>query len=892
MALSETTIPHPPRFGRWLLERIYGRELFDEISGDLQEIYIDQVEKKGRWRASANYMVDAVLSLRNYDLKYRKRSYKTHNNSLAMFQNYLKMTFRNISRNKVYSALNIMGLALGLAACLFIFQYVSYEQSYDKFHVNHENLYRIRYMVYRNGELNIDCAAAVPRVGPFMKENMPEVREFARAFPTSGIVEYENRVFREERMHFADPAFLKMFTYPMIAGNPETALTEPNSVVVTESTARKYFGDSDWLGKKIRVDQEHTAEITGVVEDVPNNSHFKFDFLISYETLNNLTRNDDGTSASETAWGWYDFNSYVLLEPGVDIDDYNKRFADVLFAERGEDFEKYNFKAEFPLQPIVDIHLYSNLLQESEPEEQGDGDAVFFLSVIAIFILVIAWINYINLSTARAIERAKEVGIRKTMGAFRKQLVYQFLAESLVLNTLAMVLALLIVIGGIRYFNMLTDSVLSLGFLVDPVFWLIVVGVLFVGSALSGLYPAFVLSSFQPATVLKGRMSGDRVGNQLRRGLVVLQFTFSVVCIAGTVVVYQQLSYMQSVDLGFEMVDRLVIHGPDAYAGSDSSYVAALKSFKNEVARHSDVADISNSSNVPGHEIFWTTGIKKAEETDDNFKTIYHAGVDYEYFDTYGIELLAGRNYGPTFSDTTSVILNLSGVRFVGFESAEQAIGKKVTNRGREQTIVGVVEDYNQMSLKNVIAPIVFPLVENSSRFFTVKLEAGRYQDVLQIAEEQYMSRFPGNPFEYFFLDQYYNRQYENDRTFSRVFLLFAAFAIIVACLGLFGLSSFSALKRTKEIGIRKAIGADVGQIVTLLSKEFLILVVIGNVLAWPLIYFGMGSWLQNFPDRITIGVPVFLISALIVVVIAIITVSYKTITAARSNPVRALRYE
>ena len=587
-------------------------------------------------------------------------------------------------------------------------------------------------------------------------------------------------------------------------------------------------------------------------------------------------------------------NSYVLLEPGVDIEDYDERFAEILFNERGESFEKYNYRAEFPLQPIDDIHLYSNLLQESEPEEQGDGDAVFFLTIIAIFILVIAWINYINLSTARAIERAKEVGIRKTMGAYRKQLINQFLAESFVLNGLAMVLALLIVVGGIRYFNQITNSVLSLSFLTDPSFWLLALGVLVLGSVISGLYPAFVLSSFQPATVLKGRMSGDRAGNQMRRTLVVMQFMFSVVCIAGTVVVYQQLRYMQNVDLGFEMVDRLVVHGPDAFAGSDSLYASVLKTFKNEVGRNAEVADVSFSSNVPGHEIFWTTGIKKAEETEDNYKTIYHAGVDYEYFDAFGIEVIAGRNYEPTFTsdDTTSIILNRSGVKFVGFDSPEDAIGKKVSNRGRDLTVIGVVEDYNQMSVKSVIAPIVFPLLRNSSRFFTIKLASDKYGDALAAAEEEYMALFPGNPFEYFFLDQYYNRQYENDRTFSRVFLLFAGFAIIVACLGLFGLSSFSALKRTKEIGIRKAIGADVGQIVALLSKEFLILVVIGNVLAWPIIYFGMGAWLENFPNRITLGLSVFVVSALIVLVIAMLTVGYKTISAARSNPVRALRYE
>ncbi len=471
-----------------------------------------------------------------------------NNDAFALAKNYLRTTIRNISKNKVYSALNIMGLALGIAACLFILQYVSYERSFDKFHSNHEDLYRVRYQIFREGTLEVDCAAAVPRVGPFMKEKMPEVIDYARAFPISGVVTYENIQYWEKRMHIADRSFLEIFDFPLLAGNIST-FAEPNTAIIAEHTAKKYFQDEDPLGKTLEIDGDQRVEIVGVAKDVPDNSHIKFDLLISYETLNNQTRNDDGIAASETAWGWYDFNTYVLLQPGTDPEDFDARFREFLWDEQGERFEERNYHTDFPLQAITDIHLYSDLLQESEPEEQGDGDAVAFLLIIAFFILLIAWVNYINLSTARSIERAREVGVRKTLGATRSQLVNQFLAESFFLNLFALAIALGMVTMGIGAFNRLTDSSLNLAFLTDPVFWLSVSGILIFGSLIAGLYPAFVLSSYRPVTVLKGKMSGNQTGHLLRKGLVIFQFAASATLIASTVVVYQQLAHMRKIDL-------------------------------------------------------------------------------------------------------------------------------------------------------------------------------------------------------------------------------------------------------------------------------------------------------------------------------------------------------
>ncbi len=880
----------PPRLGERMLKFIYDDSLVNDILGDLDEIYQDRAESDGPAQAKLLYLKDAVLSFRNYDLK-RKRKV-TQNNTITMVNNYVKTTFRTLSKNRVYSALNILGLALGLAACLFIVQYVDYEYSYDKFHSNHENLYRVKYMVYRGGELDIDCAAAVPRVGPFMKEKMPEVEGFARAYPMESIFETNNIQYREQRVQIADPSFLQIFDYPLLQGNKGEALTEPNQVVITESTAKKYFGRTDVLGETMEMISwpRGNFEVVGITADVPANSHLKYNVLISYETLNNETRNDDGVASSETSWGWYDYNTYVLLKPGTNPQQFDKKFAEVMLEERGEVFEKYDFRSDFPLQPITDIHLYSNLLQESEPQEQGDGDTVFFLSMIAVFILVIAWINYVNLSTAKSLERAKEVGVRKSMGAYKKQLIYQFLVESFVLNFLALVIAISLVVLLTPAFSQLADAPLSRTFFLRPLFWGIVGAIFVVGSLLSGLYPAFILSSFRPIHVLKGKLTTNKSGIMLRRSLVVFQFAASITLIAGTIIVYQQLDHMKNLDLGFDMTDTLVIQGPSQ---SDSTFASTMQAFRTTLTNKPIIGQVTTSTNVPGDEIFWTRGMRKQEDTGDKNFVVYLAGVDYSYFDTYDINILSGRNYDRSLStDTGNILINYAAMKSLDIPDPEAAIGVRVNVGGDKRTIIGVVDDYTQRSLKYQVNPIVFPLVEQSSNFITVKLSSGQYQQALEEVQASFNRYFPGAPFDTFFLDEFYNRQYTNEHNFSRTFTLFALFAIAVACLGLFGLTSFSTLQRTKEIGVRKVLGAGVSQIVLILSKEFLVLLGVANVISWPIIFLIMNGWLDNYTSRITIGIPVFLVAALLVLLIAVLAVGYKTFATARTNPVKALRYE
>ncbi len=884
----------PPFIGIKILKLIYASELFDDVYGDLHEIYIDRIEEKGLVYARFYFWLDVFMSVRNYGL--RKKIKVTQNNSFAMFKNYFKITMRNIAGDKMYSALNIMGLALGIAAFIFILQYVSYEKSYDKFHSNVDNIYRVRYMVYRSGDLNIDCAAAVPRVGPFMKEKMPEVVDFARAFPMEGVFAKDQITFRENRVHIADPSFLKIFDFKLIRGDLSTILNAKDQVVLTESAAKKYFGKTDVVGERLEFHSwvTRTLEVVGVTEDVPHNSHIKYDFLISYETLNDHTRNEEGVSASETAWGWYDFNTYVSLRDGTDPKEFDRKFKEAVYQERKEDFEKYDFRSEFPLQPIADIHLYSNLLQESEPEEQGDGQSVALLSIIAVFILLIAWINYINLSTARASKRAKEVGIRKTMGAYRKQLIYQFLSEAFVLNFMSLILGITIVLLGIKYFNQLTNSMLSVSFLMDAGFWLTGIGIFVLGVVLSGLYPAFVLSGFKPSEVLKGKFAQSNRGIMLRKVLVTFQFAASISLIAGTIIVFQQLRHMHGADLGFELGDKMVVKNPSIFqVDVDSLNYNIAKNFKNDLVNNAFVKKLSISSNVPGDEIYWTNGIRKQEDTRDKNRTTYIVSIDHNYFDLYNIEVVAGSNFQEFMrSDSTSIIVNETQVKELGFNSPEEAIQQKVNFRGEIWQIVGVVEDYHQMSVKNKVSPLTFVHERNEFNFLTLSLNTENYKNVIQDVEASYLEFFPGNPFDFFFLDDFFNRQYVNETTFSKVFTLFAGFAIIVACLGLFGLASFSAAQKTKEIGVRKVLGAKVDQIVVLLTKEFVIIIALANLIAWPSIYFVMEGWLSGFASRISVSIFVLIASGILVLIIALVTVSFQTIKTAQSNPVKALRYE
>ncbi|MBA4053464.1 MAG: ABC transporter permease [Marivirga sp.] len=806
-----------------------------------------------------------------------------------MIKNYLVIALRSFLKHKTFTFLNVIGLSLGMVASLLILQYVKYERSYDTFHSKARDIYRVQYNQWQNGKLRFECAAAVPAVGPALKNNFPEVKRFTRLFPVSGIASYESPTrgvvsFREEKMQIVDSSVFDVFDINLLKGDKISSLAGPDKVVLSERAVERYFADEDPIGKTISWDGNRKFEVTGVFETLPENSHIKFDFMFSYATLNRETEN-----ASETEWGWYDFNTYVLLEPGTDVGVLQAKWNTWLAKDREEDWKKYSGKQEFILQPLLDIHLGAVLLQESQPEERGNADSVYALSAIAFFILLIAWVNYINLATAKSFERANEVGVRKVMGALKNQLMKQFLSEAFLVNLFAALISVLGVWLLWKSFSDFSGRNIPLNYLLQPDFWWLVTGLFLAGTMLAGFYPAMVLSSFKPVSVLKGKIINAR-GNVLRKGLVVFQFMASVVLIIGSVVVYQQLRFMRNQDLGVDINQTIVLKGPGAVV--DSLFQKSLEAIKEDAMKIPGVKSMTSSSNVPGDEIFWANGILRFGSTNNNRISGYIVGMDHDYVDAFGLEIIEGRNFDLTTNRRKSVILNRAMVTALDFKDPGSAVGEKVVQGNDTMDIIGVLENYHQMSLKEQVTPLVYRYTPQFARFLSFKVESNNYQQTLSSLEQVWNIHFPGNPMDYFFLDQFFNRQYESDKRFGEIFSMFTLLAIFVACLGLFGLASFMTLQRTKEIGIRKALGSTSSQVVLLLSKGFIELVIIANMIAWPLAWFVMDRWLQGFPYRISINPLLFLVAGFGVVLIAFLSVGFQTLKAAAVNPASSLRSE
>jgi len=806
-----------------------------------------------------------------------------------MLKNYLTSAFRNFLRHKSFTLLNVISLSLGMAASLLIWQYVKYERSFDTFHSKAKDIYRIQYNGWQNGKLRFECAAAVPAVGPALKNNFPEVKQFTRLYPVSGVVSYETPnhdliSFLEQKMQITDPAVFEVFDFKLVNGNQQTALQGPDKAVISQRAAKKYFGEADPIGKTISWNGRRKFEVTGIFKDIPQNSHIKFDILFSYQTLNNQTKN-----ASETAWGWYDFNTYVLLQPGTDVKLLQAKWDDYLLKTRGEEWQKYSRREEFILQPLLGIHLHANLLQESQPEERGDGDSVYALTIIALFILVIAWVNYINLATAKSFDRANEVGVRKVMGAEKGQLIKQFLAESFLVNFLAALLAVVIVRLAWPAFSSLSGRSIPIEYFLQKDFWILIASLLAAGALLSGSYPALVLSSFKPVTVLKGKVMRTSQGNILRKSLVVFQFVASVMLISGSIIVYQQLNFMKNQNLGVNINETIVLKGPGV---TDSLYAQKIENFRAGILRIPGIKNMTASTNVPGDEIFWANGIKRLVGGPETAISGYTVGIDHDYVSSFNLKIVAGRSFDVQHqNERKKVILNRAMAEVLDFKDPKMAVGEKVIQSDTLE-IVGVLENYHQMSLKETVAPLVFRYAPDFSNFYAIKIESKDYQRILASLEEPWKTYFPGNPMDYFFLDKFFNRQYESDRQFGQVFSIFTGLAIFIACLGLFGLASFMTIQRTKEIGIRKALGSTSANIILLLSKGFIQLVLVANLIAWPLAWWIMNSWLRSFPYRIDIHPVLFIVAGMGVVIIAFLSVGFQTFKAARVNPANTLKYE
>ncbi|MCW3118674.1 MAG: transporter permease [Chitinophagaceae bacterium] len=822
-----------------------------------------------------------------------------------MIKNYLKIAFRNLERNKFYSFLNIIGLAAGICVFMLIAQYVVFERSYESFIPDRANIYRVSLQSYRSNQLILATAQNYPGVGPEMKNEIPEVINYARllnmGYRNNIVITNENAkpnpiAFNQRKFLYADASFLSMMSYQMAAGNASSALAMPNTAVISEKYAKMYFGKEDAIGKTLRLQDDDLNDqlvtVTGVFKNLPSNTHLKFDVLFSYKTL---FSDDKSRQRFDQNWTRENMFTYIRLRPGTDPKIVEGKLAAITNKYRTP-LNQGNEKQRLSLQSLSDIHLYSDLAEEPEPN--GSANTVFFISLIGIFVLMIAWINYVNLATARSISRAKEIGVRKVAGAFKHQLIFQFLTEAALINLLSLVIAYAMVVFILPYFNTISGLSLNISYLTKS--WYI--GLLFIiwliGSLLSGFYPAWVLSSFKPVVVLKGQLKNATSGILLRKGLVVTQFMASVALIAGTFIVYAQLDFMRNRNIGMNINQVLVIARPGLTPGGrgDSAYNAAIDVFRNELKSSPAIEAVSTSMTIPGKQREYKETIRNTGTSSGGI-IVRTNSMDNDFLNVFKMRLVAGRNFSKDYprDPETSIIITESAAHLLGYTKTGDAIGKSVTlvdDRGKNRIIVGVVNDYHQVSLKKHLEPGMFYCALYGGGYYSVRININHLSQTILHVQQSWAKAFPGNPFEYFFLDDYFNQQYSNEQKFGKLFTTFAIFAIIISCLGLFGLSAFTATQRVKEIGIRKVLGASVINITAMLSKDFLKLVIIAVAIASPVAWLVMDKWLQDFAYHINISLWTFICAGLGAMFIALVTVSFQAIKAAIMNPVKSLRSE
>jgi putative ABC transport system permease protein len=817
------------------------------------------------------------------------------------------MAYRNLLKSKVFSIVNILGLAIGMAACFFIFAYVHFESSYDGYHQHAADLYRVN--ISFGGSFGGFPAMSTnhPATGPAMKADFPEVKDFARLAPTSvfmsgSTITYadtkgQDVTINQEKMFIADPSFLRMFSIPFVVGDPATALNEGRSIVISQSMAEKYFGRADPIGKSVKLNRQMPLKVTGVFKDVPENSHIKFDMLISFMTI--------GDKFGYTEWGWPEFYTYVLLAPGTDPKKIEAKFP--AFVERylRDKERELNFRTYFHMQPLREIHLRSADIKG--PEVNGSEKEVYFLTLIGVLILVIAWINYINLATAKSVERAKEVGLRKVVGGLRKQIIGQFILESVLVNLLALVVAIFIVVLCFPLFGPFIGKAIdkgtaSSGIWHAPLFWLATLSVYLVSAFLVGAYPAFVLSAFRPVAVLKGKFGNSGKGIFLRKSLVVVQFVLSLLLIAGSITVYSQLSYMQRESLGYDKDQILVVKAP---AFTDSTFGQKIRVFEASLMHDVSIRGIAPSSDIPGKTVVDRNGMRQASQDKTHNYLTFISQVDEHFLDTYGMSLAAGRNLRRSdtmnpFTDHVGkigVLVNEKIVQALGFKNNEAAINQDIIfsyGPGEHAgQIVGVVRNYHQRSLKEGFDPMlyIYPTFDNW-RYFSIQVKPDHLEQTMGDIERVYKKVFAGNPYEYFFLNEYFGRQYQSDQRFGKVFGLFTALAIFVACLGLLGLSAFMIRLRTKETGIRKVLGASIYSLLVLFSKDFVKLVAVATIIAIPLVYWGASSWLRNYAFHIRLDWSIFLGPPILLLVISLAMIGVQSLKTALTNPVNSLKSE
>ena len=872
-------IPHA--FFKWYCKK----ERYEELHGDLEEFFYERAEEKGLFKAQLNYLLNVVRCCQPYAWRMFANPQSQTNSNIGMIKNFYVTAIRNLLKHRRYFLINISGLAIGMASFIFITLYIVNELSYDRFHHNYKNIYRVSNKAFINGQTNYTATTNSPVARTLLNE-YPEVVKAARVLESGSLlIGRGNKKINEEGVLFGDSSLFSVFGFELLKGDPRSALVHPKSMILSESYVKKYFGKEDPIGQKMTVEEDTTFyTVTGVFSDIPANSHLRFDMMGSLSTNDHWNSNH---------WIGPGFHTYIVLNGGAKAAALEEKIQVLVQKYLGAEIERYTGQSmaewegsgnsiRYQLVPVQDVHLRS--VYSGELEAGSNITYVYLYALIALIILFIALFNFVNLATAQSAARAKEVGVRKVMGSTKTALIWQFLLESLLVSFTAMFLAVFLVILLNPFFVDLTGKQLAFGITTAPALLCVFMLAILVG-ILAGAYPAFVLSAFKPSEVLKGKFRTGARSDWLRSLFVTMQFAASIVIIIGTAVIYMQIDFMLHKNVGFEKEQVLVIRRPDGLRDN-------LEIFKRGLLDNPNIRTVANSKTIPGK----TYEIRSYRKKEDPETFIFKNNqVAYEYADLMGLELAAGRFFSREFSsDSNAVVINEAAARALGYKDP---LGKKLTSpwkAGQLLTIIGVVKDYNISSLHTAVEPVCLELSPaNTEGYIGVKLVNGKnVRETVQFIEESWILHAADKPFQYFFFDKDYENLYRTEAATGQVFVVFALLSISISCLGLIGLIAYTASVRKKEMGIRKVLGAGTASLIGLLSGEFVKLILIATLLSWPLAYFTTNYWLQNFADRIPVNPFIYIGSTFAVVLIGSLAVSFQTVKASQRNPVDSLRQD
>ncbi|MEP5611001.1 MAG: ABC transporter permease [Cyclobacteriaceae bacterium] len=883
-----------PNIVRKLLKKFCKADLWEAIEGDLNELFLADLERRGKRKAQINYFLNALAFLRYHRLRKNKNS-KTLTN-MSLIKNYVKVSVRDLKRNKIFTGINLVGLVAGMTVSILMLQYVLFETSFDTFHDDYDRIYRVINDRYQNGELVQHGTITYPTIGPTLVADFPEIESYTRlTYNTRNYVEYEDDLIMTNNFLIADEHFPLFFSFEMIAGEKEDCLNTAFKVVLTESFAKKLIGSNssitDLMGKTVTL-YGAPCEITGILADPPENSHLQFEMLISYKTF--IAMAGDG---ADNSWEWSDFYHYVKLKDGIESSSLSSKLADfgVRYFKQGE---VSGGEEKFHLQPLSDTHFDPSM--EYEIGNVTNGKIVWLMLAIAVFIIIIAWINYINLNTSRAIQRAKEIGIRKSVGAQKGQIIGQFFIETILLNFLALFISVLAVLLLQPSFNQLTGldlsmsilGVSSVGGIPFPLLFLVILSSLL---TLVALYPAFLVMRFSTQDILKGSFKLKGEITWLRKGMVIFQFCTAVVLITAATAVGRQIDFMVNQNLGINIDNTMVIYGPEM-TDWDSTFINKIDRFKSDVQKLSGVEIATASGRVLGSRMGRIFQIQSSSNPEDPNLTSNFFSTDHDFFDLYDVGMLAGRafdvndhNFDPDL--VKNIVINKSAANLLNY-NPDEAVGRTVTFWSKDWTIIGVTDDFHQLSLHEKIEPIFLIPYYDTSNSFSVKLTSDPTEALVSSVENKFNAHFPGNYFDYYYLEDQVAQLYNEDIRVGKVSKIFTILSILIAVLGLYGLVMMTLVRKTREIGMRKVLGANLGQLLLSISKEFILLVLIAVVIGAPISYFAVLEWKAGFAYSIDMGFGLILGASAILLLISILTIVFQTKRISRNNPVESLRCE